>query len=480
MNNKLNELFNSLTYTDINRLGEFVRSPFHNKSKIMISVYTYIKKQKKLGIDKLDTKELYSNIYPKNNFSNVRARLITSDFTKIIEEFLKLTAASDNIYCMNYGLLENLRRKGAGKSFSMHLKKISKQFGNNKALDVDEYCFLGKVESSYAMFNINNLKLSNKKITYDRSMEYYQLLFVLITIRGANLQRLIQTQWNENNQINRFLLGNVIQYVSANLKYFKKCHGVIYIEYLINSMFNDCNNYLIHEKVFRALKNMYSELCFEQLGHIFFSFNAQFVMATYNAVNVIFHTEKLFNVIKYYDKAGFFDTHRIITPEIFFNIVSITSIVDPLFSKKFIEKYQNKLEKSTKEDFLYLSKAVVFIIEKKYSDAISELNKIEMVNFQIYLISKTYLARVYYLTNEYESLLYLIDASKHFLFRHKLLLGLRYEKFKSFFNYLLKISKVKEKGPDMMLQYRSEIRMQSNFVGRNWLLEIIDNQMNRQ
>ncbi|MEO8511937.1 MAG: hypothetical protein ABI543_00125 [Ignavibacteria bacterium] len=426
----------------------------------------------------IDGKGLYSYLYPKEIYNYSKIRLIISDFVKLIEEFLKLTNYMQNNIYQNLDLLEDLRQRGADKCFLMLADKLHKEINNRTIFRIEEYFFLARLTPYSVMYQINKMKQLDIK-RFEKSSHYYQLLFLLSNIQNYNLNRISFAPWNKDLKVEGFLIVECINHISKNEQYFRNSHILVYIEYLICKMFDDCENYSLHSKLFNIVKDKYSDLTMTYLTHIFYSFNAQYITATNNSFDIGIHKKKFYNVVNFFFDKGFFNSYKFIPPEMFFNVINISSDLNLRFAKNFLDLYQSKLDKEVKNDIQCLSKTKILMIEGKYTNAINVLNKIDMVNYQVYLVSRTYLAMIYYKISELETLLYLIDASKHFLYRHKAELGSRYDRFLNFYLYLLRLIRVGSIDKKKLTQYKCEIKNISNIVGKDWLITEINELMKK-
>ena len=85
---KLAEIINRLNEADFRKLGDFIKSPYHNKNKHLIDFYAYFLKgrdKKKLLI--IDDNDIFKFLYPGQRYSSKKIDSLFLKIKPILEEF---------------------------------------------------------------------------------------------------------------------------------------------------------------------------------------------------------------------------------------------------------------------------------------------------------------------------------------------------------------------------------------------------------
>ena len=118
------ELLNSLNEADFKKLGEFLRSPYFNKTQALITLYNYLKKIFP-HFEKIDILYLSQTIYGSIEEQS-KVKTLISEFCKMIEKFYTQITMEKNDLNMNNTLLKYYSDNNLVKNFEAVQKKIEK------------------------------------------------------------------------------------------------------------------------------------------------------------------------------------------------------------------------------------------------------------------------------------------------------------------------------------------------------------------
>ena len=143
------------------------------------------------------------------------------------------------------------------------------------------------------------------------------------------------------------------------------------------------------------------------------------------------------------------------------------------FAEYFHNKYKERCDPKLKNDIIYLTLALILNKKSKFDEALMNLNKVSLVNYQIYLISKQMQIYIYYSLKQYEAIIYLIDNANHYLRRKKKIIGLRYNIYISFFSLSLKLVKIDSHNIKQITDLKNEITSAEINVDKAWFIKKI-------
>src|SRR4030095_4068883 len=134
---KLTEMLKGISPPEFKRFGEFLNSPFHNKSKKILQLYDLIAENfEDFDANKVTKEEISIKLFPEDINNDQNARTLISNFTTLLEEFLILILESENHDIpKKINLLKSLRDRNILKTFDMTSKEIidqnQKEFNRN-------------------------------------------------------------------------------------------------------------------------------------------------------------------------------------------------------------------------------------------------------------------------------------------------------------------------------------------------------------
>lgn len=141
---KLFDLLSSLDETEYKRFGEFIASPFFNKSKVLIKFHSAYGKFFPVFKDEKFTKEnIFKIVFPGKNFSEAVLRNYNSDMLTLAEQFLVYCNISRNANNYHKHLLNELNQRNIHSLFTgnynLALKTLEESVNRDTSYHFDRY-----------------------------------------------------------------------------------------------------------------------------------------------------------------------------------------------------------------------------------------------------------------------------------------------------------------------------------------------------
>jgi hypothetical protein len=182
----------------------------------------------------------------------------------------------------------------------------------------------------------------------------------------------------------------------------------------------------------------------------------------------------LYKIHTNFEKLGFYEKNKDIPYVDFIGVIICgLNIKDYKWVSYFFDKYKSNISSETKRDTINLASALITFSTKKYRECLTSLSKIGYKYTYFYLKSKEVLIKAYYELGEFESLAAAVDATKHYLKRHREVLSIHYDRYMLFLNYvnlLIKLDKKQKPEIKLMMKRLDDDR---NTIAREWLIEKI-------
>ncbi len=467
---KLTEIIRGIGQAEFRKFGDFLSSPFHNKSKNILQLYELIsEKFENFDSNTVSIKKIANNIYPGERNSDQSARSLISNFTKLLEKFFIYNEFEKNPLQMKVTLLKALHSRNIPKSFEMTSKEITLmgniEFNRNTEFYYNIYDYKGTL----AEYTGKDLDINLDKSYYEVS-DYLDYLFMVTKLKIIN--SLLARRFESLSSIKLKFWGTdeTLEFIEKNIQKIHKEHPTIYSEYKILMMklkpqterhFDD-----LEKHVFRNIK----KYNVEELEEVYYSLTNYCVNKI--ALGETRFLRHLFAINTNFEKNGFYSNKKNIQYTDFMAVVICgINLKEMKWVEYFVDTYKSNIMLETKRDCINLSNALISHAKRKYKESISYLSKISYKNVYFYLKSKETLIKVFYEQGEFDSILSVIDAAKHYLKRHEDTLYMHYDRYVLFLNLVNRLIKINNKDKFEIKSLINELDLNRNAIAREWLIE---------
>ena len=469
---KLTELLKGISPAEFKRFGEFLNSPFYNKSKKIIQLYELVNENfEEFDANKVTKEEITESIFPDDLNKDQNSRTLISNFTSLLEEFLILLELEKNDVSKKITLLKSLRNRNILKTFDMTSREImessQKEFNRNSGFYYDDLTF----KETVLNYRGEDLDLDLDK-SYLEMSDTADFLYIVSKLKIVNtvLSRrilsgkdILQDFWG---------VSPLLEYLEKNIETIQKSHPIIYSEYNILMMMLDPDELKHFTDLEKHVFSHIEKFNEEELTEVYYSLSNFCVNKI--AVGEEKYKNNLLKLHSAFEKAGFYRKNKNIHYSDFMSIVICgLNSKEIKWVKYFFDNYKSNIAKEFKRDTINLAYALIAFEEKQYKECIGALSKITYKYSYFYLKSKDILIRAYYEQGDRESIVSAIDATKHYLKRHKDILSIHYERFMLFLNYITRLLKLNKKDKAEQKMLIKELDGNRSTIAREWLIEKI-------
>ncbi|MDQ3019595.1 MAG: hypothetical protein M3R36_03350 [Bacteroidota bacterium] len=472
-NFKLTELLEGLTHSEYKRFGDFIVSPFYNKNKKLIFLYEYFEKcLSNSALKYIERNDIWNYLFPGEAYNDLKIRSILSDFKKLVEKFIVITGEEKKSLLQKNVLLSGLLERNLPKNFDSLsneiIKTLKKEFNRNG----DYYYNKLSLERTV-------LTQEGKNIEVNLDSKYFKLSDTIDYFFFATKLELINSLLSRRYHVlgsiklNIKFAEEIISYIRKSVIEIKKDNPIIYSEYLIFMMMTSSGDdkyfFELHDMVLKNIgKYNHSEL--EQVYYPLINYGFNKVAMGENE-----YLKNIYEIYSKFEKKGFYSEKIIFQDIDFISIIIIgLRLKKTPWVENFYSKYKAILRPENKDDTSNLALALISFNKKDYDASIGLLSKVNYQNSYYYIKSKETLMQIYYEQQEYESLQSLIDATKHYLKRHKGILSIHYERYLTFMKIINMLLKAKLKDKDEAGILKHELKKHKNAVAREWLFEKVN------
>jgi hypothetical protein len=335
---KIVELLKGMDITEFKKLGDFVKSPFHNKSENMVLLYEYLSKfSKDFNGVYLDYGEISAFAFPGERFNETKVRTLISKFVRMIESFFIYLEFEKNTGYQKVLLLNTLNIRNLPKSFKSTLKETmglqSKQFSR----DEDYYYNQMYIELESFNYFLERTPRINQE-DFGKINDNINLFFIITKLNLLHFM-MFEMQSNAEYQYRIWLMDEIIAYIEDNLTWISREHPIIYMKYLILMTIIKPESQIYFKNLKKFVLKNHLKLNDEVLGYVFGALT-NYCIIRCNGGDIGFKFEK-FKVYKIMEDNDMFSKEKYINFIDFLNaILSALEANRLAWAERFFEKYK--------------------------------------------------------------------------------------------------------------------------------------------
>ncbi len=475
---KLIELLGVLSKKELNRLEEFLQSPFFNKNKTILLFFEYLKPfAPSFTSEKLSKQVVYEHIYKGMPYDDLRLRHLMSDLLKLVERFLvhhRLESSNTQKYrslTATYNDFQLYRHaKDVLQGWQRWQNKRKEQHLNYY---YDQYCL---EEENSITNNPDHSRTSDFNL--QKRVDQLNIFYIASQLQFACF--IGNTINNFDTDFDLILLEDILKVVKErNLTEIP----VIAIYYYAYHMIQDKED----EASFRSFTQLF-QAHMEKFPYddvqTFYIFAKNFCIENINAGNEQYY-EDIFELYK--SELDFFqkrEDDKILTLGNFKNIVTVglrLKLYD--WVEQFIEEYKDQISTSNASDIIDYNLAQLYFYREQYDDAIDLLfgKKYDDPFYEI--DARKLLIKIYFEQEEYLVMTNAMKTLRVYVHRNKKIAKIHKDANRNFINFLNEIVKLKTKPKhktkngkyeEKLTALKEKIKTDDFVAERKWLMEVLN------
>lgn len=460
---KLIELLKTFTKTEIKQLAEFLNSPYFNKNKEVTALYEYLKRfAPHFPLKRIERQTVYNAIYGKRKYNELHLNRVMSNLLKLAERFIGQQKYEATNGVSSYYVLSSFIDRNLNKHFEYNFKRAQKNLEATKERNVDFYY------QKYLFAETLSQQFFQKKIRqYDQSLQdtsdYFDIYFLskklIYTCEMINRSKIISTAYKPQflKEIQQLLSTYPLDTVPIIHIYYNILmmliaeDGTAHFQTLITLLEKYDSNFLPDEKRDMFVQALNYSIRRLNLGHQNF-------------------LKESFNLCRYGINKGFLNDNNYLSPWGYKNVIKLGLMLNEYdWVKEFIEEQTRDLAPNFQQNALHFNLADLYYSTKDFDQALHHLNQVEYSDIYVTIDSKKLLMKIYYESNEHDSLYSALAAFKQFISRNKILSDKLKLQFKNYIHALNLLMKLESKALDECKKFLdSEVPI----AERNWLKRI--------
>lgn len=469
------EILSKFSSKEMKEFGDFVNSPYFNKSKSVTLLYSYLNKEyPDFKQERIDKEFVFKLLFPERDYNDGFMRLQIHALNKLAEDFISDIKFRENPYLKDRFLLEHfVLDKKAPRLFEKKYYAVKEKNSKIEIKDADYYLNEFEVEILFGKYKFliddNVLNVTDlPKEEYLRKTEYLKNNFFITILNQyrylLNTKSLFKIDYEDDFR------EVVIAYLKSHNEYLKI--PVLKLHYLeLQLLLEDDEKFYFELK--QHLINNFDSFSWSE------KFSTMSILENF-CLSMIYkekdeYCEEKHSLHKFILEKKLFTKYEggKMTETDFQNIAGMAIKLDkPDWAEEFINKYKAYLDEKDKNNVLNLCFCKLNLYRKNFEKALAYINLIKDIDDVVYKISKKCITlEIYYEQNLVVEAFNYIDSFKHFVSNDKLITDMekdRISKFIKFTNELLKIKSHKDAKDLYVL--KTELENTNNVYKKKWLL----------
>ncbi len=453
-------VFNSLNKRELRQLSKFVRSPFFNQQKELVTFFDYLVECRQYLKIIPTKKQVFTRLYPAAQYKDTKVRLLMSDLFKLIEHYLVYEDFFEEDVKSQIRLVSAYRKRNLTKLFDRTIRKVEEELKKGTSRNAEYYneSYLLQLEK----YQFASISKRTEELNLQEISDTVDVAYLALKLRHTCF--LLSHQRVYNTEYRFGLLADVIAYIEEQN----------YLEIPAIAVYYYCYHSLTRaEEVdyFYKFKQQivdYSSLFPKGEMRDLYLLAINFCIKKINEGNEDFANEVL-DLYKEGLKQEIFLINGILSRFTYRNIVAIgLKMGNYDWVESFIHTYKLNLEKKYQEGVFSYALGHLEYERKNFKDALTLLKRVEHSDLLITLVAKTLLLKIYYELDELDKLESHLDSMKTFL-RRKKVIGYHQANYLNIINFTKKLISVNpyDKAEKEALKLKIEAEA---LIEKDWLL----------
>ncbi len=476
LKSRFNDILKTFTKQEIKEFYDFVRSPAHNSNKNVIKLYESIRKHAPhfdsnlLGKDKLFVK-----LYPGKAYNDTVMRILLSDLIRLGEEFLIFKRSKRDSFGDELTLLEELRDRGLDSLYRTNYKNTLAKVQKMEDSRSKYFCLfeLEIVNVEYHVRRYKQEQIGANVLERVENLIYFMLVEIVRNVHDLIInEKTYNTKYEFNiafEFLDRFNFPGLLlllkqhrpqHYSIINIYYnllmaLKHEENESYYDILRDSVLENFKHLSDNEK--HSLFQYLESCCLNRMKYDINKYRIE--LFTLN--NLLLEH----NIYSY--------GTDVMTAQRFKNIfIAAVNLNKISWAETFKEKYLEKVQPEFRESMKFFTGSVLAFLDKNYSKALQEINKVKNDHFILKLDIKSWTLKIFYELKYFEQALSLIDTYRHFITRNPSISGHFNERHMNFIRSTSDLIKYMLNPRIQFLNsVEAEISKTGNILHKDWLLE---------
>jgi len=464
---RLLEVFWSMSKQEMQQLGRFLASPYHNTRADVVRLYEHIDFAFRENLEStLDKKYTHDKLFPKQSYKDLNMRLVMSRLLQLTEDFLAIERYRDDRTAKSLYLAEVYRQRKLPKSFRHNIKTVRKLQEKTPSYSTSDQFRASMLEEINYQFQIEENRQGERNLQGWHDTLHH---FLVAEVLRQNCILLMHNRLSKQ-KYDSPLLGDILKLIHTQSELLNiPAIFLYYHSYRMLSGENDNDHF---QQLKLGIIRYGVGFPQTELKEIYlFAINHCIRQNNKNEGTVFLN--ELFNLYQIGLKQDAFLENGFLSRWTYKNIVAAGLMLGEFrLVKDFIYEYEIKLEHKYRKDSLTYNLAFLYHATKQYDKAILQLQQVKSDDVFLNMNARKLLLKIYLELEEYEALDAHLNSFEIFIRRKKVSNPHR-DNYLNIIKLSRKIIQLNPHDKAAKAALRKEIEAEKNASTRAFLLDIL-------
>ncbi len=461
---QLYKILGLLDGIQLNALERFLASPYFNPRRDVSSLVHYYKTEIKKARPRLSKEEVFSHLFPGENFKDQKLRLLLSKVLIQVKRFLFFEYAEENEFQISNSLAQAYFKIGHEELFLKTIekskKKLDKQVWRNT-----EY-FRSQLDLEQQYYDYISEQARSKENNLQDLTDTLDVYYFANKLKQACL--ILGHQAVYKKEYDNSALEHALSFIESKPELIESTPAIGIYYYCYLAMSRQDSEDMFYK--FRALLEESKEKFKEEEVRVIYLLAINYCIKRLNSGEAKYVKES-FQLYKAGIDGGYLMAYNTLSQFTYKNVVALgLGLKEFEWVESFIFKYKDVLDSKHKESIFTFNLAKLKQAQKKYSEAMSLLIQFNPEDLLLTLAAKTNLLKMYYELEEFDSLESLLQSMSTFLNRKKVL-GYHKKHYKNIIKFTKKMIKLPPYATKERIILKKEIEQAEMRSEKEWFLE---------
>jgi hypothetical protein len=463
-NSKLIALLKTFNTLEINRLIDFVRSPFFNKNEELIPFIEYLAEYSPaFPAEKLEKERVFAKLYPGQAFDAKKMSYLMNYLLKLGECYLGILGVEARPILSQYHTLRECANRGLEKHFHFLYEKWHEQLERQPCPDAENFYFRHRYAEMYSDFVMVRRKTSfdaQLQGAADNLDQYYFLSKLKFSCEMLNRQKIFsvdyQLPFSDEVQSHLATRGELPVLTAIYLRIFQ----------VLNEAEGD-----VHFLELMDLLRRYGDSIDKEELRLIYLYAINFSVRNIRKGRKEYISIALDLYLEGIRRRALFENNYL-THWTYANVIKL-ALMQARYDwiEAFMTEYSSYLPPRMRDDALHYNQAELYFHKKDYDRVLNHLRQLQFTDLQYHLGSRVILVKTYYELGEMDSLFSLLASFSVYLRRNQSISSSLKKTCLNFCNLLNQALNCKAAKRQSL---KAKIRQMEPLMERTWLEKVVD------
>jgi hypothetical protein len=458
-------LLAAMSSAEVRGLEKFLRSPYFNRSELMLKLFLYLKKEHPdMDSPNLDREKIYAKVFEEKVFNESKLRYAFSDLTKLIEKYIVVAELEKDKNAQQIHLLKFFRSRDLDKYFGMSYEDSRKELEGKPLRDSDYYFQSYLLDEQWYAFSSLRRDRSLDEVLQNTT-DYLDHFYISKKLKY--LAEMLTRQNFLNSTYELRLLDLILHYLES--QDLTKQPAILVYYTVLKTLMEESEENHFHTLT-AQLTEYQSDFSNDELRDLYFLAQNYCTKRINNGKRE--YLRHYFELSKLLLEKELIYENGYIIPSSFKNIVTVGLRLEEFdWTENFIYTYKNALHPRFRENAFTYNLAWLHFFKREYKKTLRLLNNVEYMDVYYILDSKILLLKTYYELQEVDAFLSLADSFYVYLRRNELISAYQKSICLNFVKYVKRLMRARLGDERAAKGLAEELAGSPQVAGISWLLK---------